>query len=270
MSNESTNIIDRKFMVMEIFGPTIQGEGELIGTRTGFIRFGLCDYRCGKCDSLHAVDPKLVAKNAKRMTAQQILDECMRKFPITSCEWVTISGGNPAIQQLKYVVELLQEYGYLVNVETQGTECPPWLTACDLITVSPKLPGMGVDFNPHHFKRFMYDLVKHENTAHVCVKAVVFSRHDLECVSQLDDILDEVEHDFSYLTKYLSLGNSYPPAIVDGEVVELVYLDKNTLQKQLLNDYAVMAEEILQMPELREWIFLPQLHVLAWGNKGGV
>ena len=42
--------------VSEIFGPTIQGEGALIGEPTVFVRTGGCDYRCSWCDSLHAVD----------------------------------------------------------------------------------------------------------------------------------------------------------------------------------------------------------------------
>ncbi|TIT89813.1 MAG: 7-carboxy-7-deazaguanine synthase QueE, partial [Mesorhizobium sp.] len=32
--------------VSEIFGPTVQGEGVLIGLPTVFIRTGGCDYRC--------------------------------------------------------------------------------------------------------------------------------------------------------------------------------------------------------------------------------
>ena len=42
--------------ISEIFGPTIQGEGMLIGQPTVFVRTGGCDYRCSWCDTLHAVD----------------------------------------------------------------------------------------------------------------------------------------------------------------------------------------------------------------------
>jgi len=47
--------------VSEIFGPTIQGEGALIGQPTVFVRTGGCDYRCSWCDSLHAVDSRFRA-----------------------------------------------------------------------------------------------------------------------------------------------------------------------------------------------------------------
>ena len=42
--------------VSEIFGPTIQGEGALIGQPTIFVRTGGCDYRCSWCGTMHAVD----------------------------------------------------------------------------------------------------------------------------------------------------------------------------------------------------------------------
>ena len=52
MSDRNSDII----RVSEIFGPTIQGEGALIGLPTVFVRTGGCDFRCSWCDSLHAVD----------------------------------------------------------------------------------------------------------------------------------------------------------------------------------------------------------------------
>ena len=32
--------------INEIFGPTIQGEGKLVGTPSIFIRFGKCNFKC--------------------------------------------------------------------------------------------------------------------------------------------------------------------------------------------------------------------------------
>ena len=57
--------------INEIFGPTIQGEGKLVGTPSIFIRFGKCNFSCTgfgvvyetpsgikkcACDSYYAVD----------------------------------------------------------------------------------------------------------------------------------------------------------------------------------------------------------------------
>src|SRR5262249_28890125 len=44
--------------ISEIFGPTIQGEGPLIGRPTVFVRTAGCDYRCRWCDTLYAVLPE--------------------------------------------------------------------------------------------------------------------------------------------------------------------------------------------------------------------
>ena len=44
--------------ISEIFGPTIQGEGPLIGRPSIFVRTGGCDYRCNWCDTLYAVLPE--------------------------------------------------------------------------------------------------------------------------------------------------------------------------------------------------------------------
>lgn len=42
--------------VLEIFGPTIQGEGMVIGQKTMFVRTAGCDYSCSWCDSsLHGM-----------------------------------------------------------------------------------------------------------------------------------------------------------------------------------------------------------------------
>ena len=47
-----------RIRISEIFGPTIQGEGPLMGRPTVFVRTGGCDYRCRWCDTLYAVLPE--------------------------------------------------------------------------------------------------------------------------------------------------------------------------------------------------------------------
>ena len=59
--------------ISEIFGPTIQGEGALIGQPTVFVRTGGCDYRCSWCDSLHAVDTRFRA-DWRATTTDEVLN----------------------------------------------------------------------------------------------------------------------------------------------------------------------------------------------------
>src|SRR6476661_4406823 len=81
--------------LMEVFGPTIQGEGLVIGQQTYFLRFGLCDYKCVMCDSMHAVDPHRVKANAEWLTQEEILNKLGSIYKPNSTRWVTLSGGNP-------------------------------------------------------------------------------------------------------------------------------------------------------------------------------
>src|SRR3954469_20531329 len=90
----------RTFPIIEVFGPTIQGEGPDAGRACWFVRLGGCDYRCSWCDSLHAVDPAQVRK-APRLTADQIIDTLEREAAFDRDRpYVVLSGGNPALHEL--------------------------------------------------------------------------------------------------------------------------------------------------------------------------
>jgi 7-carboxy-7-deazaguanine synthase len=251
----------KKFPVMEVFGPTIQGEGALAGRQTAFIRFGLCDYKCVKCDSIHAIDPHFVSANAMWMTDLEIYDE-VRKHIHTN-QWVTLSGGNPAIHDLTTLVELLQEQDIPLAIETQGTKAPEWIASLEVVTVSPKSPGMGERFEPDKFGEFLEKFRGHPG---LNVKVVIFTNQDLEFAAMINSDFILPHHlDDSF---FLSLGNPDVPILVEGE------LHTGTDQKDgqrltLLQSYAILAEEICQDPRLSNAAFMPQLHVLAYGNEPG-
>lgn len=248
--------MSKKLPVMEIFGPTIQGEGAMIGIQTTFIRFGLCDYKCTMCDSMHAVDPAQVKANAQWLLPIEIIP-LLEPHHSSGCEWVTLSGGNPAIHDLSNLVLDVQDVLRVkVAVETQGTLMPEWLHFCDNITVSPKSPGMGEKFEPALFERFLMNFKYHQGFN---VKVVVFSMADIEWAKQINyAMLEEGLGD----KMYISLGNPYPPGNPNEPIT-------NELRIKLLDEYALMVQDLIdsKMPNVK---FLPQLHVLAWGNKQGV
>src|SRR3954451_22196690 len=111
--------------VVEIFGPTIQGEGAEAGVPTRFVRVGGCDFRCSWCDTMYAVDPEVVRATAEKLSSQEIVGR------VASLDghprWVTISGGNPALHNLDDVVSGLHAAGFRVSVETQGSRWASWL-----------------------------------------------------------------------------------------------------------------------------------------------
>src|SRR5581483_7873939 len=105
--------------VSEIFGPTIQGEGPLIGKPTVFVRTGGCDYRCAWCDTLYAVLPEY-RDEWTLQTADEIIarvDALAGGHPVL----VSLSGGNPALQPLAGLIARGRARGHRFALETQGS-----------------------------------------------------------------------------------------------------------------------------------------------------
>ncbi len=244
-----------KFPVIEIFGPTIQGEGVVCGVPTHFIRFGGCDYRCKQCDSMHAVDTLEIQKRAIHLTAEEIVRGI--KALKSHIRMVTFSGGNPALWELGDLVDLLKENGYLVAMETQGTYWKEWILKCTVVTVSPKGPGMGEKFERDEFMKYVDNLADRSQRSqehNFVVKIVCFDVRDLEFAAMIREIIPAPPI-------YLSIGNSWLP----GAAITLTQH-----REALLNRYCELASEMLKDPRLLRMVLLPQLHTLAWGNKLGV
>lgn len=251
----------KKLPVMEIFGPTIQGEGFLAGAQTAFIRFGLCDYKCRMCDSVHAIDPQYVNANAMWMEPKAIYEEVIKHADFG--QWVTLSGGNPAIHDLGALASWLQTTGRWVAIETQGTKAPSWIGTLNVITVSPKPPGMGERFEPSKFDNFL-DRFRHHRG--LSIKVVIFSAQDIEFAAMINE---QYAIPYGLADRFfLSLGNPSVPQLVNGELYTGTdRADDHRLA--LLREYAILAEEICQDSRIRNARFMPQLHVLAWSNQPG-
>lgn len=230
--------------IAEIFGPTIQGEGALIGQPTVFIRAGGCDYRCSWCDSLHAVDSAF-RHEWTPMQPKAIMDEVSRLsggVPLT----VSISGGNPAIQNFAPVIELGRAAGYAFACETQGSIPQPWFADLALLVVSPKPPSSGQVVDWDAFGACL----DAAGAAQIAMKIVIFDDRDLAFAREAAARHPE-------LPLYLQPGN---PA-VDPDI---------PVSAQSLADRMLwLVDETVG----KGWLvprILPQLHVLIWGNRRGV
>jgi 7-carboxy-7-deazaguanine synthase len=256
---------EKRIAVVEIFGPTIQGEGPLAGTKTMFVRFGGCDYRCQKCDSLHAVIPRAVKRHARYLRAEDIVDELCQKRGSSGTVWVTLSGGNPCMWDLTRLVQLLKGNNFAIAVETQGTIFQPWLNGCQMVVISPKAPGMGEKFEPEKLAHFLTNL----NTT-FALKIVIFSALDIEFAVAVWEMIKPHQPLGQEGLVFLSLGNPYPP-VLDAE---LNLVDNPDLHEhardhrlRLLDCYQQLIEEFVQDGRFQHFRFLPQLHVLAYGNE---
>lgn len=251
---------DKKIPLMEVFGPTVQGEGAVIGQQTYFMRFGLCDYKCTLCDSMHAVDPKLVKANARWLTQDEIAHEFYDMHKYGSAKWVTLSGGNPCIHDLDTLVNELHSRGFKTAVETQGTLCPDWLDNCDVVTISPKGPGIGenTDFD------VLDSFVEKIKAKLVNFKIVVFDQRDLEFVKLVHERYQYTGYPF-----YLSQGNPWPPGVRMPDT-EMTFASLDTVYVMAqIRQYKVLLEDIMTDPILSQMRFLPQWHTFLWGNEKG-
>ena len=122
-----------KLPVLEIFGPTFQGEGRAIGQKTMFVRTAGCDYHCDWCDSAFTWDG---SEKPTRMTADEVIEAL---DALGTYDYVTLSGGNPALlaANMAELVSKLKARGVTLAVETQGSRWQEWLKDIDQVTLSP-------------------------------------------------------------------------------------------------------------------------------------
>ena len=233
----------KPILISEIFGPTIQGEGALIGRPTLFVRTGGCDFRCSWCDSLHAVLPEH-KDSWRKMTAPEILaalDALCGSRPLL----VTLSGGNPALQPLEELLQLGHGRGYSFALETQGSVPKDWFARLDYLVLSPKPPSsdMVTDWEAVRACRAAAGAVP------VSLKIVIFDEADYLFARRAAEELPG-------LPVYLQVGNPEPYA------AELNAASTATRLEWLL---ARALQDGWQ-----DAVITPQLHVLLWGNRRGV
>jgi 7-carboxy-7-deazaguanine synthase len=235
--------------ISEIFGPTIQGEGPLIGLPTVFVRTGGCDYRCSWCDTLHAVDSKY-RDDWQPMSTDAIWQQVTRLSggkPLA----VSLSGGNPAIQPLGPLINRGHGEEYRFALETQGSLAKDWFADLDYLVLSPKPPSSGMQTDWAVFERC---LVAAGSGPQLALKIVVFDDADFAYAR-------DAHQRYPHLPVYLQPGNHTPPPPED---------DNATVDIDGVMDRMLWLVEKVSADQWFDVRVLPQLHVLLWGNKRGV
>lgn len=138
-------------LISEIFY-SIQGEGELTGTPSVFVRTSGCNLRCTWCDTPYASwNPEGEPRGVAQIVAEVQTHSAARH--------VVLTGGEPMIaKEIRALAAELKNLGYHVTIETAATVAPDGI-ACDLASLSPKLLNSAPDATEHATWR-----KKHETT----------------------------------------------------------------------------------------------------------
>jgi organic radical activating enzyme len=119
----------RAYLVKEMFGPTLQGEGAHAGRPCVFLRFAACNLECSWCDTDFAPE------GATRHTADEIAARLV-ELDRHAARMVVVTGGEPTLQWDAPLADALHARGFRIHMESNGTR--PLAGRVDWLTVSPK------------------------------------------------------------------------------------------------------------------------------------
>lgn len=208
---------------------------------------------------VHNCDSKFAWKETNdsiRLDTRELTDRLLNMCKQTDTSRVILTGGNPCLYDFSEVINILHDNDIFVDVETQGSKLPEWLTKVDQLVISPKAPSskqIDVFDNVRQFVN-REDLPLNYNVA---IKIPIFN----------DD-------DFMFAQKYYNLVNSL---ILEGTINAKMYLsvgntDTNEvgdISKRVLSDYNKLIQKVCDSDMANVYV-LPQVHTLIWGNKQGV
>ena len=116
--------------INELFA-SLQGEGNLTGVPSTFVRTSGCNLRCWFCDSYHTSWEPTHAW----MDVAEVAAEVRSRDP----DHVVLTGGEPTIHEESFALLDHLADDHHLTVETNGTVVPPDRTPIDLVSISPKL-----------------------------------------------------------------------------------------------------------------------------------
>lgn len=120
---------DRRYLVKEMFGPTLQGEGAHAGRAVVFLRFAACNLACPGCDT------DFSPGGAQRMTADEIVARLIA-LDVGRTRRVVVTGGEPTLQWDAPLALAIRGAGFRAHMESNGTRSLGG--PVDWLTISPK------------------------------------------------------------------------------------------------------------------------------------
>lgn len=207
--------------ISEIFY-SIQGEGELTGIPSVFIRTSGCNLRCNWCDTMYASwDPEGI---------QMSLDEILLKVDSFPAQHCVLTGGEPMVAKgIHELAVALRKRGKHITIETAATIAPGAIT-CDLVSLSPKLSNSTPDNRLPETWRTKHERLRHrpeiirewvENYPYQ-LKFVITSAKDCD---EINSLLSEVKSEIPP-SKILLMPEGISAAVIRGRDETLLDLCK--------------------------------------------
>ncbi len=228
-------------LIAEIFY-SLQGEGELTGVPSVFVRTSGCNLRCNWCDTPYASwQPE-----GKQMGVEEIVAE-VKKHP---ARHVVLTGGEPMVAKgIHELAAALKQPGCHITIETAATIAPGGI-ACDLASLSPKLKNSAPDARLDDTWRKKHDSLRWQpevvrawlEQGDYQLKFVVAEAGD---VREIESMLAE-------------LGRDIPPA-------KVLLMPEGTTVEALRAKAGWLGE----LCKARGYRYAPRLQIELYGNKRG-
>ncbi len=221
---------------------SIQGEGELAGTDSLFVRTVGCNLRCVWCDTPYTSH---APERGERVTVDGLLDRVLSE----DCKHVVLTGGEPLLAPgVVPFTRALKEQGRHITVETAGTVFRP--VAADLVSLSPKLSNSTPPEATHGRWAGRHDATR--DAPAVVARLLADYDYQLKFVVEGPDDLPEIER---WLVAY------------PGAARSRTFLMP---QARTAAEYERLAPRVRALAEDHGLRFGPRLHVARWGDRRGV
>ncbi len=228
--------------ISEIFH-SIQGEGELTGVPSVFVRTSGCNLRCTWCDTKYASwNPE-----GDEISVEAVVER-VSAFPAQHC---VLTGGEPMVaKEIATLAAKLREIGKHITIETAGAIAPNGI-ACDLASLSPKLanstPAIGLISDAwrqrHDSTRLQPEVLREWIDRYPFqLKFVLESEADL---SEMEELLQRI-------------GRPIPPSKV---LVMPQGIDIRTIRGR--------DESLIDLCKQRGYRYCNRLHIELFGNTRG-
>ena len=248
--------------ITEIFGPTIQGEGQKIGTPSIFIRFGKCNLSCKgfevmyetpsgekkySCDSYYAVDTDFKQYWNNYEKFEEIINQVKKIEPTNYKPDIVITGGEPLLywrnEEFQKLIEYYINNHYNVTIETNAT--------------------IYIDINKEYQKKILFSMSVKLSNSTESIKKRVNSK-------ALKNIINNINNKYlKFVISKESLNNAKEEIkniLKQIPKVNVYLMPMGDTIKTINNNSPAVINFALQ----EGYLYSDRLHIRVWNDQRGV